>query len=128
MPEVHYGQGRVAADAGATAMTDVSDGLLADLGHVADASGVGIDVSRDALVRRSRRAHRSRRRGHGARRVGVGARRGRGPRAGRDVCRGRFPTGWRRIGTSSTVRRASGRRTPGGKEIRAGSRSEAAAR
>jgi thiamine-monophosphate kinase len=49
-PEVRYGQGRVAADAGATAMTDVSDGLLADLGHVADASGVGIDVSRAALA------------------------------------------------------------------------------
>ena len=40
-----YGQGRVAADAGATAMTDVSDGLMADLGHVATASGVGIDLS-----------------------------------------------------------------------------------
>jgi thiamine-monophosphate kinase len=44
VPEPPYGQGRVAADAGATAMTDVSDGLLADLGHVAQASGVGIDV------------------------------------------------------------------------------------
>ena len=49
-PDVHYGQGRVAADAGATAMTDVSDGLVADLGHVADASGVGIDLSRAALA------------------------------------------------------------------------------
>jgi thiamine-monophosphate kinase len=49
-PEIPYGQGRAAADAGATAMTDVSDGLLADLGHVADASGVGIDVSRAALA------------------------------------------------------------------------------
>ena len=49
VPEVPYGQGRAAADAGATAMTDVSDGLLADLGHIADASGVGIDVSRAAL-------------------------------------------------------------------------------
>jgi thiamine-monophosphate kinase len=48
-PQPPYGQGRVAADGGATAMTDVSDGLLADLGHIADASGVGIDVSRDAL-------------------------------------------------------------------------------
>ena len=35
VPEPPYGQGRVAADAGATAMTDVSDGLLADLGHIA---------------------------------------------------------------------------------------------
>jgi thiamine-monophosphate kinase len=49
-PEVRYGQGPIAADAGATAMTDVSDGLLADLGHVADASGVGIDVSSEALA------------------------------------------------------------------------------
>ena len=49
-PSVPYGQGRVAADAGATAMTDVSDGLVADLGHVADASGVGIDLSRAALA------------------------------------------------------------------------------
>lgn len=44
-----YGQGRAAADAGAQAMTDVSDGLLADLGHVAAASGVVIDLRRAAL-------------------------------------------------------------------------------
>ena len=49
VPEPPYGQGRVAADAGATAMTDVSDGLVADLGHIAQASGVGIDVSTAAL-------------------------------------------------------------------------------
>jgi thiamine-monophosphate kinase len=30
-------------------MTDVSDGLVADVGHTAQASGVGIDLSRDAL-------------------------------------------------------------------------------
>jgi thiamine-monophosphate kinase len=45
VPEPPYGQGRVAADAGASAMTDVSDGLLADLGHIAEASGVGVDLS-----------------------------------------------------------------------------------
>lgn len=49
-PEPPYGQGRVAADGGATAMTDVSDGLAADLGHIADASGVGINVSTAALA------------------------------------------------------------------------------
>jgi len=49
VPEPPYGQGRVAAEAGATAMTDISDGLMADLGHIAKASGVGIDLSRDAL-------------------------------------------------------------------------------
>ena len=50
VPEPPYGQGRMAADGGAGAMTDVSDGLIADLGHVAQASGVGIDVSMAALV------------------------------------------------------------------------------
>jgi thiamine-monophosphate kinase len=50
VPQVRYGAGRSGAEAGATAMTDVSDGLLADLGHLALASGVGIDVSRAALA------------------------------------------------------------------------------
>jgi thiamine-monophosphate kinase len=49
VPEPPYGQGRAAADAGASAMTDVSDGLIADLGHIAAASGVGIDLSAAAL-------------------------------------------------------------------------------
>ncbi|WP_203335767.1 thiamine-phosphate kinase [Nocardioides limicola] len=43
-PEPPYDAGLVAAEAGATAMIDVSDGLLADLGHIATASGVAIDV------------------------------------------------------------------------------------
>ncbi|BBZ17477.1 thiamine-monophosphate kinase [Mycolicibacterium gadium] len=49
VPEPPYGQGRVAAEAGATSMTDVSDGLMADLGHIARASEVGIDLSSDLL-------------------------------------------------------------------------------
>jgi len=49
VPEPPYGQGHVAADAGATSMTDVSDGLVADLGHIAHASGVGIDLSSESL-------------------------------------------------------------------------------
>lgn len=43
-PEPPYGAGQVAAAAGATAMIDVSDGLLADAGHIAADSGVAIDV------------------------------------------------------------------------------------
>jgi thiamine-monophosphate kinase len=49
-PEPPYGQGSFAAQAGARAMIDVSDGLLADLRHVADASGVGIELSTTALT------------------------------------------------------------------------------
>lgn len=44
VPQVPYGAGRQAARAGASAMIDVSDGLLADLGHIVDASGVSIDL------------------------------------------------------------------------------------
>jgi thiamine-monophosphate kinase len=43
-PSPPYAAGPEAARLGATSMIDVSDGLLADLGHVADASGVLIDV------------------------------------------------------------------------------------
>jgi thiamine-monophosphate kinase len=47
--EPPYDAGRVAAEAGATSMIDVSDGLLADAAHLADESGVAIDVRRDAF-------------------------------------------------------------------------------
>jgi thiamine-monophosphate kinase len=49
-PEVPYAHGPAAGRAGATAMIDVSDGLLADLGHIAGASRVHIDISKDAFV------------------------------------------------------------------------------
>jgi len=48
-PAPPYDAGPEAADLGATAMIDVSDGLLADLGHVAAASGVLIDLDSAAL-------------------------------------------------------------------------------
>jgi thiamine-monophosphate kinase len=48
-PTVPYDAGPEAADLGATAMVDVSDGLLADLGHVATASDVCIDVDPGAF-------------------------------------------------------------------------------
>jgi thiamine-monophosphate kinase len=43
-PEPPYAEGPVAAALGATSMTDVSDGLIADLGHIAEASAVRIDL------------------------------------------------------------------------------------
>jgi thiamine-monophosphate kinase len=48
-PEPPYDAGRVAADAGATSMIDVSDGLVADAGHLAEASRVVIDVRTEAF-------------------------------------------------------------------------------
>ena len=50
VPEPPYAAGPQAAEAGATSMIDISDGLLADLGHVARASGVRIDVHTAALA------------------------------------------------------------------------------
>ncbi|NDU76481.1 thiamine-phosphate kinase [Actinomadura sp. DSM 109109] len=43
-PEPPYAAGREARAHGATALLDVSDGLVQDLGHIAAASGVRIDV------------------------------------------------------------------------------------
>ncbi|GAA3906688.1 thiamine-phosphate kinase [Actinoplanes auranticolor] len=48
-PEVEYAAGPTAARLGATSMIDISDGLLQDLGHVAAASVVGIDIDRAAF-------------------------------------------------------------------------------
>lgn len=49
VPEPPYQAGPAAAAAGATAMTDISDGLLADLGHIAAASVIAIDVDPSAF-------------------------------------------------------------------------------
>ncbi len=48
-PTPPYAAGPALADAGATAMCDVSDGLVADLGHLARASGVVVDLHVTAL-------------------------------------------------------------------------------
>lgn len=49
-PSPPYAAGPAAAAAGATAMIDVSDGLLADLGHVATASGMVLELDRAAFT------------------------------------------------------------------------------
>ncbi|MDT4988313.1 MAG: thiamine-monophosphate kinase [Micromonosporaceae bacterium] len=49
-PQVPYQAGPAAARLGATSMIDVSDGLLGDLGHVAEASGVTIDLNKEAFA------------------------------------------------------------------------------
>lgn len=48
-PEPPYDAGPVAADAGATSMIDVSDGLLSEAAHLARGSGVRIDVQTSTL-------------------------------------------------------------------------------
>lgn len=48
-PEPPYDAGPEAAAAGATAMVDVSDGLLSEAGHLARGSAVAIDLRSDAL-------------------------------------------------------------------------------
>jgi len=48
-PAPPYSSGPAAARSGASAMIDVSDGLVADLGHVATDSGVAIDLVLDAF-------------------------------------------------------------------------------
>ncbi|MFB6724452.1 thiamine-phosphate kinase [Kribbella sp. NPDC056345] len=49
-PQPPYDEGPRAARAGASSMCDVSDGLLSDLGHIAVASQVVIDIHPNALA------------------------------------------------------------------------------
>jgi thiamine-monophosphate kinase len=49
VPEPPYVAGPQAAELGATAMIDVSDGLLQDIGHIATSSQVAIDVRSDGF-------------------------------------------------------------------------------
>lgn len=48
-PQPQLAAGQAAVDGGASAMIDVSDGLAADLGHVLDASSVGVEVQADSV-------------------------------------------------------------------------------
>ena len=119
-PEPPYDAGQVAADAGATSMIDVSDGLVADAGHLADASEVAIDLHRDAFT--IPEPLRGGGRGAGRRPAAVHPRRRRRPRAAGDVPRrrrraeragwssGRSPTGPESPSTGrSTTGRQAGR-------------------
>ena len=100
-PAPPYAEGPRAAALGATAMTDVSDGLLADLGHVAVASGVSRG---DRVGRVSRAAGVPGHRPRAERRPdGLAARRWRRPRAGGDLPAGRRPA-------DGVERRREGRR------------------
>lgn len=48
-PEARLGAGRALAECGATAMIDISDGLVADVGHICERSGVGMTIDASAV-------------------------------------------------------------------------------
>jgi thiamine-monophosphate kinase len=91
-PAPPYDAGPEAADRGATAMIDVSDGLLADLSHVADASGACIDLD-SAALRPGDRLIAAARAVAGSRRHASGARTGLVTRPADDLARGWVMTG-----------------------------------
>ena len=93
-PEPPYAAGPAAAPAGATAMIDVSDGLLADVGHIAGDPAASPSTSAPTPSRSPSRCTRSALR-WALTRCSSSWRRGR-PRARRDVSPGRAPPrrGW----------------------------------
>ncbi|AOW92347.1 thiamine-phosphate kinase [Rhodococcus sp. WMMA185] len=50
VPTPPYAAARAAAAGGARSMIDISDGLLSDLGHICESSGVGISLARADLA------------------------------------------------------------------------------
>ena len=109
-PSRRTSRARARPTLGATAMTDVSDGLVADLGHIAAASGVRIDLRADA-ARRPGQAARGGRRAQ-RRPDDLGADRRRRLRAGRDVP-ARAPTCPTRGGSIGAVAEGEGVRVDG---------------
>ena len=108
-PRPPWESGPVAADAGATALVDVSDGLVTDLGRVARASGVGVDL--DGAVLRERFAAGPLDRALGSERgAAPGARRRRGALARRLLPGGHRPRGARRASRGSSSAGSSRRR------------------
>ena len=118
-PEPRLGL-RDALRAHAAAAADVSDGLLADAGHVAAASGCGVEVALDRLPLSPRRrslAGRRARPSRGDRLAGVGGRRLRGGL--RRPARGRLPPagGGGRVRASARRHRPLHRRRGRGRDV-----------